>query len=165
MNQPLRLLHQNARRLPTPPSPAAYFEGCRRRHACSPDDVLLFSRIDSHELRRRSAESHLHRRFCLVNCLETAGTVSVDGVPFALEPGNAHLVFPQSYHQFLNLKDSRILWLMVTFETTEPERLAPLRQLTLKLNAEDHRDLGRMVSCFSDTTEGKRGDTLCLIVC
>lgn len=162
MNSDVRQLHKNARELPTPPSPAAYFEGCRRHHACAPDDVLLFSRVDAHELRRRSAESHLHRRFCLVNCLETAGTVSVDGIPFALKPGQAHLVFPQSYHHFLDLADPRILWLMVTFETDEPERLAPLRQLTLNLHLADHRDLGRMVSRFSNAADQDRGDFLSL---
>lgn len=162
MDQAIRLLHQNARKLPTPPSPAAYFEGCRRRHVCAPDDVLLFSRVDAHELRRRSAESHLHRRFVLVNCLETPGVVSVDGIPFALKPGQSHLVFPQSYHQFLDLEQSSLLWLMVTFETTEPERLAPLRQRSLDLDAEDHRDLDRMVSRFSRTADDARGDFLSL---
>ncbi|MCH7227252.1 helix-turn-helix transcriptional regulator [Haloferula sp. A504] len=162
MNPDAQQLHKNARKLPTPPSPAAYFEGCRRHHACSPDDVLLFSRVDAHELRRRSAESHLHRRFCLVNCLETAGAVSVDGIPFALKPGQAHLVFPQSYHHFLDLADPSILWLMLTFETDEPERLAPLRQHTLNLDAADRRDLGRMVSRFTDAADQGRGDFLSL---
>lgn len=162
MDQAIRSLHRNARALPTPPSPAAYFEGCHRRHACSPDDVLLFSRLDAHELRRRSAESHLHRRFVLVNCLETPGVVSVDGIPFTLKPGQSHLVFPQSYHQFLDLEHSSILWLMVTFETSEPERLAPLRQRRLNLDADDRGDLARMVSCFSNTANESRGDLLSL---
>jgi AraC family transcriptional regulator of arabinose operon len=143
-----------------PPSPAAYFEGSRRQHACAPDDILLFSRVDAHDLRRRSAESHLHRRFCLVNCLQTAGVVSVDGIPFALEPGHSHVVFPQSYHHFLDLRQSSILWLMVTFETVEPERLAPLRQRSFRLGDDDLRALRDMVGWFSGPARERRGDAL-----
>lgn len=156
----LKDLQEAAGGLPVPPSPAAYFEGCRRRHACAPDDILLFSRQDAAELRRRSATSHLHRRFVLVNCLKTSGVVSVDGIPFTLSPGQSHLVFPQSYHHFLDLEEPSILWLMVTFETSEPERLAPLRQRSLKLDQRDQRDLKAMVSWFSGPGRETRADAL-----
>ena len=152
--------HRAVARLPVPPSPTAYFEGERRVHACSPDDILLFCRLDAHDLQRRSAESHLHRRFLLVSCLETGGTLSVDGIPFPLTPGPAHLVFPQSYHHFVNLAHSTLLWLMVTFETPEPERLTTLRQRTLSLADPDLDDLGAMVQRFQSPPAQGRGDAL-----
>jgi AraC family transcriptional regulator of arabinose operon len=146
--------------LPVPPSPAAYFQGARRRYACAPDDILLFSRLTAHDLKRRSAESHLHRRFVLMVCLETAGTLSVDGIPFTLKPGRAHLVFPQSYHHFMDLERQALLWFMVSFESGEPQRLAPLRQRTITLSRDDFADLGCLMELFQSTGEGTRGDAL-----
>jgi AraC-like DNA-binding protein len=146
--------------LPAPVSPAAYFEGWGRTHCCVPDNILLFARRDAADLQRRSAESHLHRRFLLCVCLETAGTVTVDGVPFALDPGHAMLVFPQSYHHFSQVAQRSLLWLMVTFETTEPERLAVLRQRTLSLEDADLNDLSSLVSRFSGGDRRGRGDAL-----
>ncbi len=40
--------------------------------------------------------------------------VVVDGVPFELQPGQAHLVFPQSYHSFSVLEKNEIVWMMVS---------------------------------------------------
>ena len=142
-------LRSAVRSLPIPPSPAAYFQGSRRRFACAPDDILVFSRLTAQDLRRRSAESHLHRRFVLVVCLETAGTLSMDGIPFQLRPGQGHLVFPQSYHYFLDLAATEITWFMVTFESDEPQRLAPLRQRTVNLGREDMADLDSLVRSFT----------------
>ena len=147
-------------RLPAPVSPAAYFEGWGRVHCCVPDNILLFARRDASDLQRRSAESHLHRRFVLGVCLETAGTVTVDGVPFSLRPGHALLVFPQSYHHFSSLEQRSLLWLMVTFETTEPERLAALRQRTLELEDADLENLLGLVSRSSEGRRRGRGDAL-----
>ena len=146
--------------LAAPATPAAYFEGWGREHACALDDLLLFARHEAHDLRRRSAESHLHRRFVLIVCLETAGTVSVDGIPFELKPLQAHLVFPQSYHYFQNLASSSLLWLFVTFETREGERLAPLRLRTLDLTSEDLTSLQDLVQRFSKGARKGRGDEL-----
>ena len=146
--------------LAIPASPAAYFEGRIREFACALDDILLFSRQEAIDLQRRSVESHLHRRFVLVVCLETAGTVTVDGAPFALEPGQVHLVFPQSYHHFLKLAKPSLLWLMVTFETREPERLVNLRQRTLNLDPQDLDILSRMAARFNCADSNGQGDAL-----
>jgi len=147
-------------RLPVPESPAAYFEGRVREFACAPDGILLFCRKEANDLQRRSAESHLHHRFVLVVCLETAGTISVDGVPFALVPGQVHLVFPGSYHRFLRLANPSLLWLMVTFETREAQRLAPLRQSTLDLDPQDLNILSGMAACFNGERGIGQGDAL-----
>ena len=93
-------------------------------------------------------------------CLETAGTVTVDGVPFSLRPGHSLLVFPQSYHHFSHLAERSLLWLMVTFETTEPERLAVLRQRTLQMERADLESLSQLVSRFSGGGQRGRGDAL-----
>ena len=148
------------RTLPVPPSPAAYFQGARRKYSCSPDDILVFSRLSAQDLRRRSAESHLHRRFVLVVCLETGGTLSMDGVPFELRPGQAHLVFPQSYHYFLDLAAPEIAWFMVTFESAEPQRLSPLRQRTVTLTHDDLAALHELVDLFSGNEREEQGDKL-----
>ncbi|MGB6220224.1 helix-turn-helix domain-containing protein [Haloferula sp.] len=157
-----RELRSAVMRLPVPGSPAAYFEGRVREHACALDDILLFARRDANDLQRRSAESHLHRRFVLVVCLETEGTVSVDGIPFALKPGQAHLVFPQSYHHFLKLTKPSLLWFMVTFETRESERLTKLRQRTLDLAQADLDSLFHMATCFAAEQSSGQGDALSL---
>lgn len=150
--------------LPAPTSPAAYFAGWNRVYLCPVDDVLLFSRGEARDLQRRSAESHLHKRFVVVVCLKSAGTVSVDGVPFALRPGQAHLVFPQSYHHFLDLAHPSILWLLITFETNEPERLAILRQRTLDLDELDLENFEKMATLFNKGPDQGRGDVLCATV-
>jgi AraC-like DNA-binding protein len=153
-------LRESIAQLAAPESPAAYFEGRGRRYSCALDNILLFARREASDLQRRSAESHLHRRFCLAVCLETAGSVSVDGVPFALQPGQAHLVFPQSYHHFLQLEKSSLLWLMITFETKEAERLAILRQRTLSLSQEDLDVISRMAARFNIGPGAGQGDAL-----
>ncbi|WP_193211606.1 helix-turn-helix transcriptional regulator [Luteolibacter marinus] len=155
--QPLR---EAIVRLPVLASPADYFKGRSRIHACALDDILLFSRKDASDLQRRSAESHLHRRFVLVVCFETVGTLSVDGVPFVLGPGQAHLVFPQSYHHFVQLEKPSLLWFFVTFETRESERLAPLRQRTVKLADEDLAVFASMVARFSKGEGAGQGDAM-----
>ncbi|MGD7651866.1 MAG: helix-turn-helix domain-containing protein [Verrucomicrobiales bacterium] len=147
--------------LSAPASPAAYFEGWHRVYLAPVDDVLLFSRREARDLRRRSVESHLHKRFVVVVCLESAGTLAVDGVPFDLKPGKAHLVFPQSYHQFLNLESSDILWLLITFESAEPERLAPLRQTSLDLDEQDLAAIESMAGLFNEGLSPGRSDDLC----
>lgn len=128
--------------------------------ACPLDDILLFCRREARDLRRRSAESHLHRRFVLAVCLETAGVVSVDGVPFLLKPGQAHLVFPQSYHHFQQLKQSSLLWFFVTFETKEAERLSILRQRTFGLSDIDLELFLQMVTRFNAGPGNGAGDGL-----
>ncbi|MEM9235698.1 MAG: AraC family transcriptional regulator [Verrucomicrobiota bacterium] len=153
-------LKRSAAGLPEPASPAAYFEGVRRVHACALDDILIFARQDARSLRRRSAESHLHRRFVLVVCVETAGTVSIDGVPYALKPGEAHLVFPQSYHHFLGLEQNDLLWLLITFESEETERLEALRRRTLQLTAEDDHLFRQMIECFANKHREGEADRL-----
>jgi len=151
-------------RLPDPGSPAGYFEGWGRVHQCSPDNILLFARRDAADLQRRSADSHLHRRFVLVVCLKTPGTVTSDGIPFPLRPGQALLVFPESYHHFSHLEERSLLWLFVTFETREPERLAALQRRTLALEDHDLASLSGLVSRFSTGETADRGDTLSIIL-
>lgn len=150
-----------ARELAEPVSPAGYFEGWNRLYAVPVDDVLLFSRTQTKSLQRRTAESHLHRRFVCVICLENAGTVKVDGVPFELRPGQAHVVFPQSFHSFSRQKGPDILWMMITFETREPEKLAILRQRTLQLTKADLNRVGEMAEAFNRGMDAQRSDELC----
>ena len=154
-------LTRAAANLAEPASPAAYFEGWNRVYAAPVDDVLLFSRKKARSLQRRSAESHLHRRFVCVLCLDGPGLLTVDGVPFEMRPGQAHLVFPQSYHSFSRQQQSEILWMMITFETAEPEKLAILRQRTLDLGAEDLEEIGLMAESFNQGQNPRRSDELC----
>lgn len=163
MNIPRSLL-QAAQGVPEPASPAAYFAGWNRVYLAPVDDVLLFCRKQARSLQRRSVESHLHRRFVVVTCLEGAGTVVVDGVPFALLPGQAHLVFPQSYHSFSVLEKNEIVWMMITFETKEPERLAILRQRTLQLEKPDLDALENIAETFNLGPDTKRCDALSALV-
>lgn len=155
-----RKLVNAARALPAPNSPAAYFEGWNRVYLCPVDDILLFSRSEARDLQRRSAESHLHKRFVLIVNLETSGTVSVDGAPFELQPGQTHLVFPQSYHHFSDLERSEILWLLITFETAEPERLSILRQRTLSFDESDLEVFQTMTDLFNAGPNSERLDLL-----
>ena len=126
-------------KLPSPTKSSAYFEGRQRLHLATVNDVLLFTRQSESELRRRSAESHLHKRFVLVSCLETEGTLIVDGVPTPLKPGEAQLVFPQSYHYFTKLPKRNLSWLFITFESSEPGKLSLLRLQTRNLSKKGPR--------------------------
>lgn len=121
----------------------------------------MFARHSANELRRRSAESHLHKRFVLVVSLETAGTMMVDGVPFELEPGEAQLIFPQSYHHFPSLAASRLLWLFITFETAEPEKLLLLRHETLQMESSDIVRMKELLTHFQNHQQSKNRDAIC----
>ena len=149
--------------LPAPVSSLDYFAGEKRSYLAAIDEVLLFSRESVAQLRRRSAESHLHKRFVLVVCLETGGTMSVDGIPFVLHPGEGQLVFPQSYHHFTELAQTRLLWLFLTFECSEPEKLVSLRQEKLTLGSDDFEVLENVVNLFTGKAselKATRGDQM-----
>lgn len=155
-------LAEAAAELAEPSSPADYFKGWNRVYQAPIDEVLLFSRKQTKSLQRRSAESHLHRRFVCVVCLDGPGRVTVDGVPFELRPGQAHLVFPQSYHTFSQQARDEILWMMITFETREPEKLSMLRQRTLDLSEDDLERMGRMAELFNSGVHAGSSDSLCV---
>ncbi|MGA0845681.1 MAG: helix-turn-helix domain-containing protein [Luteolibacter sp.] len=159
-----RTLRHELSQVDEPATPAAYFAGWNRHHLVAVDDVLVFCRKQARSLRRRSAESHLHRRFVIAICLDGAGTIIDDGVPFPLKPGQAHVVFPHSYHSFVELEKKEILWMMLTFETREPHRLAPLRQRTLQLSKIDWADLESLVSNFNRGQDARRCDAVAAAV-
>ncbi|HWL52924.1 MAG TPA: AraC family transcriptional regulator [Chthoniobacteraceae bacterium] len=90
-----------------------------------PHNVICFSRLSSSAL--GGSQPHQHHRTILLIAVEGRGKVSVDMETFSLEPGEALLIFPFSFHAYTDFPESAICWLFVTFEKGTLQEMEPLR--------------------------------------
>lgn len=104
--------------------PRSYFRGISPSQLELPSNLILFQRSHVNML---GQEHHYHYRFVLIVNLRTEGTVVLDNRSFELRPGEALLVFPHQFHHFHSVKSDAIRWLFLTFELSQPEGLAALR--------------------------------------
>ncbi len=123
-------MHDFFEGLPALPDPADYFSGIDGPPPPWPRRVLLFLRKTRSDLRLDTKASRPHHRCVLVINLGTPGVLNVDGIPYPLRPGEAHLVLPYHFHTYHDLVEEEIRWLFVTFELDEEGELEPLKHTT-----------------------------------
>ncbi|MDR2980978.1 MAG: AraC family transcriptional regulator [Puniceicoccales bacterium] len=128
--------------------PADYFSGVRAEALCLPENVLLFYRDSFSNLQQQSLENRSHHRFVLFMVLETACSVSIDGVEYRLEPGQALLIFPYQFHIFLNPDNGRMGWLILTFETNSPATLDVLKNRIVALDSDAYERIGKLLETY-----------------
>ena len=101
------------------PEPEDYFSGASGWFAQPPREILLFTRRSESEAMAEGVS--MHSRFVLCVCIETGGTIMVDGHLFPLDSGQGIVLYPFQQHSFSHFLEPEILWLFVTFELDEGE--------------------------------------------
>jgi AraC-like DNA-binding protein len=129
-------------------APDDYFSGRTAEDICIPRNLIVFSRKTTRELQRRSFDGYPHHRYVLVFNLMTEGTVNVDGIHWRLKPEDALMVFPYQFHHFIDLVDSNLLWLFITFELELPTAMQAFRNRILKMDKRCNELLSRVIQHY-----------------
>ena len=145
----MQSLTEAVRRLP---APRDYFAGIGEEPWCWPRNLLAFARHTRRDLQRRTFESRLHGRHVLAVNLMTPAVLNLDGAPYPLRPGQAHLVFPHQFHTYHDVESERICWLFVTFEMPEAGALDHLRHSSVTLDPGMLDTLQQFLALYPATT-------------
>jgi AraC family L-rhamnose operon transcriptional activator RhaR len=110
--------------------PENYERGRRRAEGALPDNITCFSRRHRRELHSGSAPTdHFHHYWVLLAVLGGSGTLRVNRINHALEPGMAALIPPLHFHNYSGVSAGKLHWFYARFEW--PGRTAPsVRKLT-----------------------------------
>ena len=127
------------------PPPDNYFAGQTAEDICIPKNLIVFSRKTTRELQRKSFDGYPHHRYILIFNLMTEGTVNVDGIHWRLKPEHALFVFPYQFHHFIDLADSNLVWLFITFELEQPNAMLDFRHQVLAMDKRCHELLARII--------------------
>jgi AraC-like DNA-binding protein len=109
------------------PKPQSYFSGRSYSDVCMVNNIIFFVRTARRGLQEATFESRPHHRFVVIFNLETAGAIRIGERLNHLEPGQGLMIFPFQFHTFPETAEERILWLILTFETSQPELLEDFR--------------------------------------
>lgn len=93
----------------------------------APDNLIFYRRGDKVPSRSEGVSHNYHHRFEFVFVAETAGPVRIDQTSYLLQPGECAVIFPNQFHHYLDLPDSRAEWLFLTFDLRNPEAIQSLR--------------------------------------
>ena len=91
----------------------------------------------------------MHHRHVLFFNLGTAGVLSLNGVQVDLNPGEAVMVLPYQFHSFPMVAEERMLWVMISFETSTAELLEVFRNKSFRVSEECFDLLGQVIEDFS----------------
>lgn len=146
-----RPLWREARAFPKPPS---YFSGRSYGDVCMVNNIIFFVRATRRELQEATFESRPHHRFVVIFNIETAGVIRIGGSLNHLEPGQGLMIFPFQFHSFPETAAEGILWLILTFETAQPELLEDFRGKIFLFGGDLHDELASLLRLYkSDTGE------------
>ncbi len=129
-------------------SPEDYFSGRTAEDICIPRNLIIFSRKTTRDLQRKSFDGYPHHRYVLMFNMMTEGTVNVDGIHWRLRPENALMVFPYQFHHFIDLADSNLVWLFITFELELPTAMQAFRHRVLQMDKRCHELLARIIQHY-----------------
>jgi len=128
------------------PAPVNYFAGVSGLWSSSLHDVLVFHRATAQEA--LDGGVHMHPRFVLCMCLDTSAVMTVDGGMLPLARGQGLLLFPHQQHHYSSFERDDISWLYISFELTEREPLAVLRNNPFALSRRSWVYTGRVVEAY-----------------
>lgn len=104
--------------------PNDYYVGRINSTAVLPRSILLFHRDSLSGAHRNDS---VHNRYVLLCCLETSGTIFIDGRMIELQRGQIILIYPHQFHHYI-IPTQPIKWLFITFELPKSQWLDPLRE-------------------------------------
>lgn len=135
--------------------PKDYFQGIRSQDLYLADNVIVFLRHNRNELNRRNFESKPHHRHVLIVNLQTAGSISIDGSVFHLKPNEAFLIAPFQFHFYMDVLDSKLSWLFVTFETPNSNPFASFANTPIALSEELTEDAVNIARYYDQRNNSK----------
>lgn len=141
-------------------APRSYFHGRTHAESVVPNNILIFRRTTSADLRRATFEMRPHHRYVLIFNLATAGLVRIDRSEVALRPGEGLLILPYQFHAFPKTQREEILWLIVTFECDRPSPLEHFRAKVFRFGAPVRQRLVSLVKLFRSGDEESVNQTL-----
>lgn len=109
--------------------PKNYLVGRMFEAPLSPQNVLIFNRMNGTELLMGAKFRQHHHRYVFMTALRGAGEVGIDTQSFFIEEGQSILVHPFQTHWYNYLSKASIHWLFVTFEHEKDSRLDSLRDI------------------------------------
>ena len=131
-------------------SPESYFSGHTAEDICIPKNLIVFSRKTTRDLQRKSFDGYPHHRYVLMFNLMTEGTVNVDGIHWRLKPEHGMMVFPYQFHHFIDLAETNLVWLFITFELATPTVMQAFRHRVLKMDNRCHELLSRIIHQYDN---------------
>lgn len=129
--------------------PRNYFHGRAHLERCIPNNILMFRRTTSADLRRATFELRPHHRFVLIFNLATVGVVRIDQSEVELRPGEGILILPYQFHAFRKTQRQEILWLIITFECDRPGPLQQFRGKTFPFGAAIRRRIVSLLEQYA----------------
>ncbi len=109
------------------PLPSNLFRGLTCQQSLAPDNIIFYRRGEKAPTKSEGVSKNYHHRFELVIVAESSGPVRIDQTSYMLQPGECALIFPNQFHHYLELNDSRAAWLFLTFDIRNPEAIQALR--------------------------------------
>lgn len=162
MDQNRRKILQSLRRQAGAiPLPSSFFSGLRIEESLAPENIILFHRSDPATTRPAGVSVNFHHRFELVTVLDTPAPSRIDRTTYELHPGECALIYPNQFHHFMDVAQSRIDWLFITFELRNPAALAELKDSPRVMDTEGLALLDQILSIFHAGTAETR-DTLAI---
>ncbi len=143
------------------PLPASLFHGLLCQQSLAPDNIVFYRRGEKAPAKSDGVSNNYHHRFELVIVAETAGPVRIDQTSFMLQPGECAVIFPNQFHHYLELSDTRAEWLFLTFDIRSPAAIQSLRNAPRALD-EDALDLVAQIVSEYLHPHGDVPDTLAI---
>lgn len=132
MKQELAMLEPELKQIGVPED---FFSGVEIHQGLSPDNIIIFKRTDTSGLRPEGVTTNYHHRFELLVVIHRGGHVRIGEKSYALEEGEAALVFPYEFHHYMDVEAGELEWVFVTFELkNECNMLKQFRGAPRKLN-------------------------------
>lgn len=109
------------------PSPMKQLYGKRASPIPQADNLVCFCRLSATDLNRPQRGRALHHRCVLIIALRTTVTVCVDDRAIPLHAGEAMIVLPFQFHDYMNPEMEDLVWLFMTFDLPDVSPLEHLR--------------------------------------
>lgn len=98
------------------PEPRDYHQGVEQVDRVISRNALVYQRLTQESLQQKQLANRMHNRYVLLQVLETPGIVSLDGHSIHLAEGDALLVAPYQFHNFISIDQQHLRWVFITFE-------------------------------------------------
>ena len=109
------------------PLPDNFFRGLTCQQSLAPDNIIFYRRGEKAPSKSEGVSNNYHHRFELVIVAESSGPVRIDQTSYMVQPGECALIFPNQFHHYLDLHDTRAEWLFLTFDMRNSEAIQALR--------------------------------------
>jgi len=136
-------------------TPVSYFSGLTLRDSMQPDNLIFFKRTDTASLVPEGVSNNFHHRFELVVLLEKGGPVRIGEVSYDLQPGEAALIFPNQFHHYLDIDAGSMEWLFITFELSNDQPIAALKDSPRSLDLSHLKLLGSILEGYVNPASGE----------